>query len=58
LTAVCAAHATPPFLPLSHPPIKLASWRPSGRLDLDGWIDFSTICFGKLLQVIIAQVYI
>jgi hypothetical protein len=31
LTAVCTAYPTPPFLPVFHPPIELASWRPRGR---------------------------
>jgi hypothetical protein len=51
LTTVCTAYPTPPFLALFHPPIKLASWRPGGRLDVDRWVDNSAICFGKLLDI-------
>jgi hypothetical protein len=58
LTAVCTADATPPFLPFFHPPIELASFRPCGHLDLDRRIDFSAICFGTLLQVIVAEIHI
>jgi hypothetical protein len=48
----------PPFLPFFHPPIELASSGPSGRLDLDGWVDFAAICFGDLLQVSIAEIHV
>ena len=46
----------PPFLPFFHPPIELASFRPRGRLHLDRWIDFSAICFGTLLDLIVAEI--
>ena len=49
LTAVGTADATQPFLPFFHPPIKLAGFRPRGRLYLDRRIDFSAICIGTLL---------
>jgi hypothetical protein len=49
LPAVCTAYTTQPFLPFFHPPIKLAGFRPRGRLYLDRWIDFSAICIGTLL---------
>lgn len=58
LTAVCAAYATPPFLPFFHPPIELASCRPPGRLHPDRRIDFAAICCGNLLQVVAAQVHV
>ena len=54
LTAVFAAYAPPPLLPFPHPPIELACWRPRGRLHPDRWIDFSAICFGTLLQLVVA----
>jgi hypothetical protein len=41
LTAVSTAYPTQPFLPIFHPPIELASFRPRGRLNLDRGIDFS-----------------
>ena len=46
LTAGYTAYATPPFLPLSHPPIELAYWPPRGCLNLDWWVDFPAVCFG------------
>jgi hypothetical protein len=46
LTAVCTAYATPPFPPLLHRPIELASSRPHGRLDLERSIDFSVFSLG------------
>jgi hypothetical protein len=58
LTTVCAAYPTPPFLPVLHPPIKLASWCPCGRLDVDRWVDNSAICFGKLLDILLAEIHI
>jgi hypothetical protein len=58
LTAVCNAYPTPPFLPFSSPPIKLASFRPRGHLDLDRWIDFSAVCFGTLLHLVVAEIHI
>jgi hypothetical protein len=58
LTAVCTAYATPPFLPFFHPPIELAGLRPRGRLDLDRCIDFSAICFGTLLYLVVAEIHI
>jgi hypothetical protein len=58
LTSIRTTHATPPLLPFFHPPIELASVRPHGRLHLDRWIDFSAICFGDLLQVIVAEIYL
>jgi hypothetical protein len=58
LTTVCTAYATPPLLPFFDPPIELAGFRPVGRLDLDGWIDFPPICFSKLLHVGVAEIHI
>jgi hypothetical protein len=58
LTSVCTAYATPPFLPFFHPPIELASFRPRGRLGLDRRIDFSAICFGAVLHLVIAEIHI
>jgi hypothetical protein len=58
LAAVCTAYPTPPFLPFFHPPIELASLRPGGRLNLDRWIDFSAICFGTLLDLIVGEIHI
>jgi hypothetical protein len=55
LTAVRTAYPTPPFLPFLHPPIELASLRPRGRLDLDGWVHFSAVCFGQVLQLAVGQ---
>jgi hypothetical protein len=46
-----------PKLAISNPPIQLTPWRPSGRLNLDGWIDCSAICFGAPLQVLAAQLH-
>jgi len=40
------------------PPIKLASSRPRGRLDWDRCIDFSAICFGTLLDLIVGEIHI
>jgi hypothetical protein len=45
----------PPFLPFFHPPSELAGFRPRGRLHLDGRIDFSAICFGMQLHVLVAE---
>ena len=58
LTAVCTPYPTPPFLPIFHPPIELGSPRPHGRLHLDRWIDFSAICFGTLLHLVVAEIHI
>jgi hypothetical protein len=58
LAAVCAAYATPPFLPFFHPPIELASCRPRGSLHPDRGIDFSAICFGTLLDLIVGEIHI
>jgi hypothetical protein len=58
LTAVCAAYPTEPLLPLFDPPIELASFRPHGRLDLDGWIDFAAICLGQVLHLVVAEIHI
>jgi hypothetical protein len=38
-----------------HPPIKAASTRPRGCLHLDRRIDFSAICFGMLLHLVVAE---
>jgi hypothetical protein len=57
LTAVGTAYATPPFPPLSHPPIKLPSFQPRGGLHLDRRIDLSAICFGALLHVVVAEIH-
>jgi hypothetical protein len=58
LTAVCTAYPAPPFLTIFHPPIEPAGVGPGGRLDLDGWLDFTAIRFSKLLQVVLAELYI
>jgi hypothetical protein len=58
LTTIGTAYPAPPFLPFFHPPIELARCRPRGRLDLDRWIDFSAICFGMPLHVIVAEIHI
>jgi hypothetical protein len=58
LTAVCAAYATPPCLPFLDPPIELAGLRPHGRLHDDRRIDNSAIYFGKLLDVLVAEIHI
>jgi hypothetical protein len=58
LTAVCTTDPTPPFLPFFHPPIELACFRPGGRRHLDRRIDFSTIPFGTLLHVGVAEIQI
>jgi hypothetical protein len=50
--------ATPPLLPFFHPPIKLPSLRPRGRLHLDQRIDFSAICVGTSLDLIISEIHI
>jgi hypothetical protein len=43
------------LLALFHPPIELVSSRPRGRLDWDRCIDFSAICFGKLLDILVVK---
>jgi hypothetical protein len=53
LATIGTAYATPPFLPFSHPPVELASFRPGSRIHLDRRIDFSTICFGTLLHLVV-----
>jgi hypothetical protein len=58
LTAVHTAYPVPPFLPIFHPPIELASARPRGRLDLDGWIDFAAICLGTVLHLVVGEIHI
>ena len=57
LTAVGTTYATPPFLPFLDPPIELASFRPRGHSDLDGWIDCPPIRFGKVPSVVIGEVH-
>jgi hypothetical protein len=52
LTPVSTAYATPPFLPFSHPRVKLISWRPGGRLHVDRWADCSAIGFSTLLEIV------
>jgi hypothetical protein len=58
LTAVSTAYPTPPFLPVFHKPIKLASRRPCGHLHLNRRIDLSAIRFGALLHLVVAEVHI
>jgi hypothetical protein len=58
LPAVCTAYATPPFLTFFHPPIELASFRPHGRTHLERRIDFSAICFGMLLHLVVAEIHV
>ena len=43
---------------LFDPPIELASFRPHSRLHLDWWINFSAVCFGMLLHLIVAEIHI
>ena len=58
LTTVFAPHPTQPLLALFHPPIKAASTRPRGCLHLDRRIDFSAICFGTLLHLVVAKIHV
>jgi hypothetical protein len=58
LPAVFAPHTGPPFLPFFHPPIELANFRPCRGLHLDRRIDFSAVCFGTLLHLIVAEIHI
>jgi hypothetical protein len=58
LPAVRPARPTQPLLAFLHPPVELAGLRPRGRLDLDRWVDYASICFGKLLQVVVAEIHI
>ena len=51
LPAVCAAYATEPLLSVLHPPIKLPSFGPRGRIHLDRRVDFPTICFAALARI-------
>jgi hypothetical protein len=58
LTAVRTAYPTAPFQPLLHPVVDLPSSRPRGRLHLNGRINCTAVCFGDLLQVIVAEIHI
>jgi hypothetical protein len=49
LAAVRTAYPTEPLLALFDPPIQPPSFAPCGHLHLDWRIDFSAVCFGKLL---------
>jgi hypothetical protein len=46
------------LLTLFDPPIESASRRPLGRLDLDRRIDFSAICLGVLLHLVVTEIHI
>jgi hypothetical protein len=46
------------LLTFFQPPTELASIRPRGCLNLDRRIHFSTICFGTLPQVGLAEIHI
>jgi hypothetical protein len=54
---LCTAYPAPPFLPVFHPPIELASWRPRGRLHLDRWIDFRRSAAACWCHVIAAEIH-
>jgi hypothetical protein len=56
LTAVRTAYPTPPFLPLFHPPVELATLRRRGRFHVDRRFDLSAICFGTLLHLIVGEI--
>jgi hypothetical protein len=58
LTAVRTAYASEPLLPFFHPPMKLASFQPCGRLYVDGRVDLSAICCGMLLHLFVAEIHI
>jgi hypothetical protein len=58
LTAVRTASASEPLLPFFHPPVKLASFQPCGRLYVDGRVDLSAICCGMLLHLSVAEIHI
>jgi hypothetical protein len=58
LPAVLPRTRPPPFLPFFHPPVELPSLRPGGRLYLDRRIDFSAICFGKLVHLAVAEIHV
>jgi hypothetical protein len=40
------------LLPVLHPPVELAGFRPRGRLHVDRRIDFSAICFRTLPHLV------
>ena len=52
LTAARAACPAPPFLPVLHPPVELAGARPGG------YLNFTLICLGKLLQIIVGKLHV
>jgi hypothetical protein len=52
LTAARAAYPAPPFLPVLHPPVELAGARPGG------YLNFTLICLGKLLQIIVGKLHV
>jgi hypothetical protein len=58
LTSVRTAYPAEPLLTVFHPPIELASPRPRGRLHLDRRIDFSAVCCGQVLQLVVADIHI
>jgi hypothetical protein len=49
LMTIRTAYVTPPFLPVLHPPVDLASFRPGSRLHLDGRVNFAAIRCATLL---------
>jgi hypothetical protein len=57
LTTVCTVR-DPTTAGVPSPTNELASFRHFGRLDLDGWIDFTAIRFGTLLHVAVAEIHI
>jgi len=59
LTTVRTAYPAPPFPPFPHflhPPIKPASSGPGGHLDPDWRVDFPSVCCGKLLYLVVAEI--
>jgi hypothetical protein len=57
LSAVYTAYPAPPFLPVFHPPIELAGFRPCGRLHLDRRIDFPAISLGPVLKILVGEIH-
>ena len=52
LTSVFAANAAEPFQALLDPPVELAGARPGG------YLNFTLICLGKLLQIIVGKLHV
>jgi hypothetical protein len=55
---VCTTYPAEPLLALFDPIVELARFGSCGCLPLDRRIDYPAICFGKLLQVGIAEIHI